>query len=376
MTETIQRVCITGTGSFLPGDPVPNDRIDSVLGPLDQAPPRVQQFLQSVGRRMLDAGGIQTRHYAIDPETHALTHTVASLAEQACRRALDAAGRTPADVELLLLSSPSYDFTTPPTSTVLQEKLGIESCAEMEVHSNCAGVGKCMQIAFDALRLGRHKSALVVYSQLSSVYLRACYYNQAQISKTQAMLRYILADGAGAVFLESRPTNGSSALPGELVGTFVESVGGRRQPGMTAGGGVEDCRTGRSPASDVWEHGSHHLDQDFAAVSRDAGPLLLEGVVRMLGSLRVSPESVDHFIWSIPTLQLYEDNIGKFCERLGATPDQMRFRASRIGYCGGASILVHLDDIARSGELKRGQTAVLHSVESSKWMSAGFVVRW
>ena len=83
MTATIQRVCITGTGAFLPGDPVPNDRIDAVLGPLDAAPPRVQQFVQTVGRRMLDAGGIETRHFAVDPETHELTHTVASLAEVA-----------------------------------------------------------------------------------------------------------------------------------------------------------------------------------------------------------------------------------------------------------------------------------------------------
>lgn len=375
MTDVLQRVCITGTGSFLPGDPVPNDQIDDILGPLDQAPPRVQQFIQTVGRRMLDAGGIETRHFAIDPETHALTHTVASLAEHACRRALAAAGKTPADVELLLLSSPSYDFTTPPTSTILQERLGIESCAEMEVHSNCAGVGKCVQIAFDALRLGRHKTALIVYSQLSSVYLRSCYYNQPQVSKTQAMLRYILADGAGALFLEARPTNGAPHLPAEIIGTFVESVGGRRQPGMTAGGGVEGCRRGRNPASGVWEEGSHHLDQDFAAVSRDAGPLLLEGVVRMLDTLHVAPQSVDHFVWSIPSLQLYEENIGRFCDRLGATRDRMRFRAAKIGYCGGASILVHLDEIVRSGELQPGQTVVLHSVESSKWMSAGFVVR-
>src|SRR5262245_18516963 len=110
MSQLIQRVCVTGTGSFLPGDPVPNDRIDAVLGRLDGAPPRVQQFVQSVGRRMLEASGIESRHFAIDPETHSLTHTVASLAEAACRKALEAAGKTPADVELLLLSSPSYDY--------------------------------------------------------------------------------------------------------------------------------------------------------------------------------------------------------------------------------------------------------------------------
>lgn len=375
MTNQLYRVSVTGTGSFLPNSPVPNDRIDDTLGRLSQAPARVQSFVETVGRRMLESGGIQTRHFAINPETHELTHSVAGLGEQAARKALQAARKSPADVELLLLSSPSYDQTTPPTSTSLQERLGIESCAEMEVHSNCAGVGKCVQIAFDALRLGRYRTALVVYPQLSSVYLRGCYYNQPQMSKTQAMLRYILADGAGALFLEASDPSDSN-LAGEILGTFVESVGGNRPPGMTAGGGVVDAAVGDSPTLAVWERGSHHLDQDFAAVNRDAGPFLLNGVVRMVESLKLDPRTIQHYIWSTPTLQLYNDNIDSFCDKLHAQRDQMKFRASKTGYCGGASILIHFDEMVRSGELERGQRVLLHSVESSKWMSAGFVVQW
>lgn len=376
MSLSVQRVCVTGTGSYLPGAPVENDQIDAVLGRLTEAPARVQKFVETVGRRMLESGGVKTRHFAIDPETHSLTHTIASLGEEAARRAIDAAGRKTTDVDLLILSSPSYDQTTPPTTTVLQERLGIDSCAEMEIHSNCAGVGKGMQVAYDALRLGRYRTALVVYSQLSSVYLRGCYYNQPQMSKTQAMLRYILADGSGAVFLESRPTNGSTTLPGEVMGTFVESVGGKRLPGMTAGGGVEDVKGGQQPVLNPWECGSHHLDQDFAAVSRDAGPFLLNGMVRMLESLKIDPAVVDHYIGSIPSLQLYNDNMERFREGLKATPEKMPFRAAKVGYCGGASILIHFDEMIRSGEIRRGQVVALHSVESSKWMSAGFVTRW
>lgn len=375
MTNQLYRVAITGTGSFLPNAPVPNDRIDDTLGRLVHAPTRVQSFVETVGRRMLESGGIRSRHFAINPETHELTHSVAALGEQASRAALHAAGKSPADVELLLLSSPSYDQTTPPTSTSLQERLGIESCAEMEIHSNCAGVGKCVQVAFDSLRLGRYRTALIVYPQLSSVYLRGCYYNQPQMSKTQAMLRYILADGAGALFLEARDAS-SPNPPGEILGAFVESVGGRRPAGMTAGGGVVDAAVGDSPTLAVWERGSHHLDQDFAAVNRDAGPFLLNGVVRMVESLRLDPRTIQHFIWSTPTLQLYNDNIDSFCDKLGANRDQMKFRASKTGYCGGASILIHFDEMVRSGELQRGQRVLLHSVESSKWMSAGFVVQW
>ena len=367
---------MVGTGSFLPNEPIPNNRIDDVLGHLTGAPEKVRDFVRTVGRRMLNNGGVRMRHFAIDPETHALTHTIASLSEQSARGALEMAGKKPTDIDLLLLSSSSYDATTPPTSTLLQERLGIESCAEMEVHSNCSGVGKCMQIAHDSLRLGRYKTALVVYSQLSSVYLRACYFNQPRMNKTQATLRYILADGSGAVLLEARDDTGEERLPGEVLGTHVESVGGKLKPAMTAGGGVRDVMSGANPATEVWERGSHHLDQDFFAVNRDAAPFLLEGVVRMLESLKIDPKEIDHYVWSIPTMQLYNGHVSRLCERLKARPEQMKFRAAECGYTGGAAILIHLDQMVRSGELQRGQRAVLHSVESSKWMSAGFVLNW
>lgn len=375
MKASLQRVCVTGTGSFLPNEPVSNEEIDGVLGHLVDAPPRVQTFTRTVARRMLEQSGVRSRHFAVDRETHALTHTISALGEGAARRALEAAGRRPDEVELLLISSPTFDSGTPPTSALLQERLGIERCAEMEIHSNCSGVGKCVQVACDALRLGRYRTALVVYSQLSSVYLRSCYFNQPLMNKTQAALRYILADGSGALLLEARES-GAAELPGELLGTFVESIGGRQAPAMTAGGGVCDILNGQNPAEAMYGGGRHHLDQDFAAVNRYAGPYLLQGLLRMLATLDLAPERVDHYVWSIPTLQLYNDQIARACELLRAGPERMKFRATHSGYCGGASLLIHLDEMVRSGELKRGQIAAVYSVESSKWMSAGFVLRW
>ncbi len=376
VNQPYRRVRIIGTGSFLPNEPIPNDRLDEVLGPLDQAPTRVQSFIKHVGPPMLAASGIERRHFAIEPGTGRLTHTIATLAEEAARRALEAAGREPTDIDLLLLSSPSYDRTTPPTTTILQERLGIESCAEMEIHSNCAGVGKAMQVAYDALRTGRYKTALVTYAQLSSVYLRSCYFNQAHMTKTQAALRYILADGSGAVLLEAVETANGSTVPHEVLGTFVESIGGRRQPGMTAGGGVADLVDSGDQIRRVFDKGTHHLDQDFTAVNRDAGPLLREGVLRMARTLGIDPSAISHYVYSIPTMQLYESNIEKFEQELGVSRDCIRFRARNTGYCGGASVLLHFDEMVRSGEIKPGQLVALHSVESSKWMSAGFIVRW
>ncbi len=380
MDNMFRSVTVIGTGSFLPNDPIPNDRIDDVLGPLLEAPERIQGFIRNVGPKMLEGSGVESRHFAIDPETHRLTHTIASLGEEAARRALDAAGKKPKDVDLLILATPNYDHSTPPTSTILQQSLGIEHCAEMELHSNCSGVGKSVQIAYDAMRTGRYKTALVVYAQLSSVYLRSCYFNQSQMTKTQAALRYILADGSAALVLQASdpPSNGtpSRRVPAEILGTYVESVGSDRPPGMIAGGGVADLMDWERQIPSVYERGSHHLDQDFFKVSQDAVPYLADGVQHMLKSLNIDPATVDHFVYSIPGRQLYDNNIDKVTKPFGATPEKVKFRAQRTGYCGGASILIHFDEMVRSGEIKPGEQVVLYSVESSKWMSAGFVLRW
>ncbi len=375
MSENLQRVFIAGTGSYLPHAPIPNERIDDILGRVDDAPPRVQGFLKNVGPKMLEGSGIETRHFSIDPETHKLTHTVASLGEHAARRALDHAGRQATDVELLILAAPNYDRSTPPTSVLLQQRLGIQTCAEMEIHSNCSGVGKSVQVAYDALRLGRFKTALVVIPQLSSVYLRSSYFKQDQMNKTQAALRYILADGSGALLLQAAEPGFKGPLTREIIGTYIESIGGNMPPAMTAGGGVEDLVEPRSPSEESWALGRHHLDQDFAAVNRHAGPFLLEGTLRMLSHLGIDPHAVNHFVFSIPTMQLYEGNFPSFVDRLFVTPETMKFRARNTGYCGGASVLLHFDEMVRSGEIKTGQLVVLDSVESSKWMTAGFVIR-
>jgi 3-oxoacyl-[acyl-carrier-protein] synthase III len=145
---------------------------------------------------------------------------------------------------------------------------------------------------------------------------------------------------------------------------------------MTAGGAAADLiKVGRQ-IPQLYEEGCHHLWQDFTAVKERAGRLLLNGVLRFTQQLGMAGTEIDHFVASIPTRDLYEAHIPAFTDKLGITREQAKFRSARVGYCGGATPLLHLDDMVRSGELRSGQVALVHAVESSKWMTAGFAVRW
>jgi hypothetical protein len=90
----------------------------------------------------------------------------------------------------------------------------------------------------------------------------------------------------------------------------------------------------------MYEEGRHHLWQDFSAVKERAARLLLEGVLRFVKQLGVSPGEVDHYVASIPTRDLYDAHIESFEEKLGVGRERMKFRSARIGYCGGATPIV------------------------------------
>jgi len=370
-----RRVVMTGIGSFLPNDPVPVDRIDEVLGPIDEAPEPVVTFARRFAKRFPQRSGVEFRHFAIDPQTGDMTHTVATLAEEACRRALDSAGRSPEEVDLLLLSTPLYDQVSPPTTVFLQEALGIGDCVEMEIHANCSGLFKCLRIASDSLSLGRSDTALVVYPQVSSAYLRAPFYNQARMTKTQAALRYILTDGAGAVVLQAVDAAEGDAPPREMIGTFVESVGWDQPPAMTCGAGIADMVSFRS-FGEAFGQGSHHVDQDLPTVSREAPGFLFGAVKRGIESMGIAPESVNRLVVSVPSVGQYNANVERFCKYLPSCAPASEFPYRNTGYCGGAAVLVRLDELVQSGRIKPGETVVVHAIESSKWMSGGFALRW
>src|SRR5262249_1128412 len=97
VTMAFVPVRIAGTGSFLPGPPVSNDRVEMALGTLDRAAPRIKNFVENQGPKFLEQSGIALRHFAVDSQTGELTHTHSSLAENAARQALEMAGMKPED---------------------------------------------------------------------------------------------------------------------------------------------------------------------------------------------------------------------------------------------------------------------------------------
>ncbi len=373
------RVRIDGTGSYLPGEAVGIQQVESILGPLDGLPDRLAGRVDKFRDRLLSRSGVERRHFAIDPVDRRQTETNASLAEKAARQALQAAKTEADEIDLLICSNCAADCFTPPTSALIQERLGIHGCTEIEIHSNCTGVPKSLQIALDMLRQGRYRKALVIYTQLSSIFLRSEFYNPAKVTLEHITLRWMLSDGGGAMVLSL--ADGDEPCQ-ELIDAYVESVGCGQAPGMKMllGGecGPELAHLPMPFLHSLHESGMHHLWQDVARVSAQGAEDALNGLRNMLDACGVSPDEVATFVLPFPGRHFIHDKHRELFDRVIGPPAESRvpFLVSEFGYCGGASSLVQFDYMARNGSFRPDDLIAVYVEESSKWMSGGFLARW
>ena len=110
------RARITGVGGYQPGEPIGNDVIEELAGELPA--------------EVLEGLSIQQRFWLIDPRTGEHRESNADMATKAARRALDSAGLVPEDIDGIILSTGTPEYTLPPTVGYVQEQLGLEEQQE------------------------------------------------------------------------------------------------------------------------------------------------------------------------------------------------------------------------------------------------------
>ena len=139
-------VYIIGSGAYLPGEPIPFEALDDLLGPLSDAPARIQRWMKNTKQVMGQLLDIKHLHYAIDPETREFTDDNVTMSVKAARQALEAAEMRPEEVDLICYGSAHQD-QMPTASVMIQEALGIGRCAEFSIHANCTSAYKALYLA-------------------------------------------------------------------------------------------------------------------------------------------------------------------------------------------------------------------------------------
>ena len=366
--QCLKEVELISTGVYLPGDPIPFDKIEDTIGALDKAPEKIKKAIHKL--RSVMKGIIKTKYsyFAVDPSTKKMKENNADMAAKAIESAIEKAGMTVNDIDAIYLGIPVGDNLVPSTTPYIQQKLGIKNCFEMQVTSNCTSATKTMECALDALSVGRYKTAVVVYSQTPSVHLLADYYNQDKVTIENLLLRWFLSDGAAAVILKGvdKVTNGI-----RLMDTYNESMGTDLKAGMWIPFGASNMGLHK-----VYEEGEHHFGQDYGLVNEKAPEIGLEGFKHLMSKFGITAKQINHLIITLPSYSIEATAQNLFYKEISVPKEIWFSNVETKGYVGGAAVISSLNDLIENKAFKKGEAVVCFAVESSKWMIGGFYLKY
>ena len=315
---------IAGTGSYLPPKIVTNHDIAAM--------------------------GIDTNHdwvvarTGIESRRVAEGETTSDLAAHAARKAMEAAGVTAHDIDLIVLATTTPDMLLPSTAALLQAKLGVRpGAAVFDVQAVCTGFMYAITVAEAMVSRGQFKCALVIGAETLTRYLNWKDRNSC----------VLFGDGAGAAILKPADQPGILSSHLHADGNLSPIL---RLNASFAGGKI---------------HGNPFVELDGQAVFKVAVRVLEECAREALEHNRVPVEQLD---WLVPH-QANLRIISAAADRLGVPMSRVVTTVQRHGNTSAASAILALDEAVRDGRIKPGQLVMLQGVGGGMtWGSV--LVRW
>ena len=307
------RSVILGTGSALPPRRVDNAELAKTVDTSDE---------WIVGRT-----GIKARHLVSDGET------TATLATQAAREALSAAGVQPGDIDLIILATATPDQTFPASATIVQAALGINDCVSFDVAAVCSGFLYAITVADNMLRGGGARTALVIGSETFSRIL----------DWDDRGTCVLFGDGAGAIVLQAQ--DGDAAQGRGVIATSLHADGRHNSLLYVDGGPSTTGTVGklRMKGQDVFRHAVVNLASVLKEVLDKAGM------------------EIDAVDWVVPH-QANARILDATARRLGLPPEKVVVTVDQHANTSAASVPLALDVAVRDGRIKQGDVVVLEAM--------------
>lgn len=370
----MRQVYITGAGAYLPGPPVGSDAMEDYIG-------RIGGRASVLGPRALRWNGIETRHYALDPDgTH--RESGAQLCAHAVRGACESAGRYVSDIQLLATATTQGDLLVPGHGVQVQAELGAGPMEIASFQSVCASALMAAKTAWLNVRAGEAECVVAAASEFASRWFRPEFYENTALIDAKGrlpmeaeFLRWTLSDGAGAVLMQPEPARDHVSLRVDWID--LVSLAHRFDPCMWAGASV----AGRADGRRAWPSrgpqgasaaGEIALLQDFTLLKTIIRAWIGE-YLKKVDSGRIDPGAVDRLLLHYSARSLREE-IVRLLEDTGAMIAQERWfnTLARTGNCGSASIWIMLEALFAARAFQPGERILAIVPESGRGM-VGFM---
>ena len=314
MTDTLTPVGILGVGSFVPPQVVTNDDLSLRMDTSDEW--------------IASRTGIRQRRIA------SADIATSDLAVEAGRRALDDAGLTADDIDLVVVATctPDHPGSFPSTAAIVQNALGARRAGALDIGAVCSGFSYALHVVAQMARTGSVRRAVVIGAETLS---RITNWNDRNTA-------VLFGDGAGAVVV------GATDEPGYLGGILGADGSGGPLLAVPCGGT-------RSPlTADCLEAQANTIFQNGREVYKFAVVTIGEAAIQALESAGLTPAAVDCFIPHQANIRI----IGKAAERMGLPMEKVFVNLDRYGNTSAASIPLALDEAVKTGAVKKGSLVV------------------
>ncbi|MDX2106060.1 MAG: beta-ketoacyl-ACP synthase III [Candidatus Melainabacteria bacterium] len=378
MTE-LRQAYITASGTFLPGDPVDNENIEAKLGYVHGKPSKLK-------KRILASNGILTRHYALDDKQRS-THQNRDLAVAAARECLKGSEIDEKSIDLLAVASTQGDLPLPGLASLVQAELAIGPLEIITTHGVCSASMMALKSAFNQLRVGEKKNAMVVASEMASRLLKKSRYeavSNLRIDLESEFLRWMLSDGAGAFLLQDKPRWRGLSLRIDWI--EIVSFASHYDLCMSCGTNNQslwskDFEQNQKNIHDLsWQDYTSYADAEAngALLIRQNLKLLedvvkvgVDGFLKLINDGKIKADEIDHFVCHYSSHH-FKGRILELLKLAGALiPEEKWFtNLYTKGNTGCASIFIALDELLKTGSLKTGQTIFCVVPESGRFANA------
>jgi 3-oxoacyl-[acyl-carrier-protein] synthase III len=321
---------ILGTGTALP---------DKVVTNAD-----LEKLVETSDRWITERTGIKERRQAAPDET------TSTLSVKASRQALEMAGITPKDLDLIICSTISPDMPLPSTASFIQRELGAPDCCAFDLAAACSGFLFGLTVAEQFIKTGKAHRVLVIGAELLSRYID--YKDRATC--------VIFGDGVAAAVVGPVPSpSGILACEMHTNGTFADHLY------IPAGG------TAKPASCETVEARDHFIKMRGNELFKVAVRNLEEVSRRVLGQAGATTEQIDLFI----PHQANQRITDAVRQRLGLPVEKVYSNISRVGNTSSASIPICLDECVRSGRIKKGDLILMSAFGAGVTWGA-VAMRW
>jgi 3-oxoacyl-[acyl-carrier-protein] synthase-3 len=311
---SVIRSAVTGVGSYLPEQVVTNADL--------------AKFVDTSDEWIVERTGIRQRHKARDDQP------TSDLAVEAAKHALADAGRTAAEVDLIIVATTTPDMTFPSVASIVQRKLGVPTCIAFDIQAVCSGFVYALSVADGFVARGLARCALVIGAEEMT----------RLMDWTDRSTCVLFGDGAGCVVVEPREGQGTKADQG-LLGFALRCDGTKTDLLYVDGGPASTGTVG-------------HLRMAGNQVFRHAVVNIAEAITAACAASGIEVADVD---WFVPH-QANQRIIKGVGDRLGLDENKVISTVAMHANTSAASIPLALDAAIQDGRIKRGDLVLLEAM--------------